>query len=83
MMDALPRFSIASSPSPEISSVKRVQRAHWMQRSRSRTTYSEIGTAFGKCRFSSMKRVTPGPYWNVMFCNGHSPPRSQIGQSSG
>ena len=63
MMAALPRFSMASSPSPEISSVKRVQRAHWMQRSRSRTTYSEIGTALGKWRFSSMNRVTPGPYW--------------------
>ncbi len=47
--------------SPATSSAKRVQRAHWMQRSRSISTSGERGVGLSQCRFSSMKRVSPGP----------------------
>ena len=38
---------------------------------------------FSKWRFSSMKRLSPGPWLNAWSCSGHSPPLSQTGQSSG
>ena len=38
---------------------------------------------FSKWRFSSTKRVSPGPWARVWSCSGHSPPLSQTGQSSG
>ena len=71
------------SGSPEISAAKRVQRTHWMQRSRSSSTRSEIGIGFAKWRFSSMYRDSRGPNARVRSWSGHSPPRSQTGQSSG
>ena len=47
--------------SPATSSAKRVQRLHWMHRSRSNSTSSEMGMGFSKWRFSSTKRDSPGP----------------------
>ena len=78
-----PRSPKSMSGSPAISAAKRVQRPHWMQRSRSRSTRSLIGTGFSKWRFSSTKRDSPGPNARVWSCSGHSPPRSHTGQSSG
>ncbi len=56
-----PRNRNANSASPEISSVNRTQRPHWMHRSRSRVTYSDSGYALGRCRFISMNRLVDGP----------------------
>ena len=78
-----PRSPKSMSGSPAISAAKRVQRPHWMQRSRSSSTSSLIGIGFSKCRFSSTKRDSPGPNASVWSCSGHSPPRSHTGQSSG
>ena len=78
-----PRSPKLISASPAISSAKRVQRPHWMQRSRSSRTSSEIGIGFSQWRFSSTKRDSPGPNASVVSCSGHSPPRSHTGQSSG
>ena len=78
-----PRSTKSISGSPAISSAKRVQRPHWMQRSRSSSTRSLIGIGFAKWRFSSTKRDSPGPNASVWSCSGHSPPRSHTGQSSG
>ena len=54
-----------------------------MQRSRSRAIVGEIGIGFSKVRFGNVFRVTGGPQRNVRSWSGHSPPLSQIGQSSG
>ena len=78
-----PRSPKSISGSPAISAAKRVQRPHWMQRSRSRSTRSLIGIGFSKWRFSSTKRDSPGPNASVWSWSGHSPPRSHTGQSSG
>ena len=56
-----PRPAKSIWASPATSSAKRVQRAHWMQRSRSSRTRSEMGIGFSKWRFSSTKRLSPGP----------------------
>ena len=40
---------------------KRTQRPHWMQRSRSSSTNSEMGVGLAQCRFSSRNRLSPGP----------------------
>ena len=42
-----------------------------------------MAMGFSKWRFSSTKRLSPGPYASVWSCSGHSPPLSQTGQSSG
>jgi hypothetical protein len=42
-----------------------------------------MGIGFSKCRFSSMKRLSPGPWLNAWSWRGHSPPLSHTGQSSG
>ncbi len=47
--------------SPATSSAKRVHRLHWMHRSRSSSTSSEMGIGFSKWRFSSTNRDSPGP----------------------
>src|SRR4029079_12018002 len=51
-----PRSPKSMSGSPAISAANRVQRPHWMQRSRSSSRRSLIGTGFSKWRFSSTKR---------------------------
>ena len=56
-----PRKRNASCESPEISSVKRTHRPHWMHRSRSSVTYWLSGNALGRCRFISTKRLVEGP----------------------
>ena len=56
-----PRPAKSICASPATSAAKRVQRAHWMQRSRSSSTRSEMAMGFSKWRFSSMKRLSPGP----------------------
>ena len=71
------------SGSPATSLANRVQRSQRMQRSRSSSTRSLTGIGFSKCRFSSTKRLSPGPYDIVWSCSGHSPPLSHTGQSSG
>ncbi len=54
-----PRKSIWASPA--ISAAKRTQRPHWMHRSRSNSTSSEIGMGLAQWRFSSRNRLSPGP----------------------
>ena len=79
-----PRCSNPITASSAISSWKRTQRPHWMQRSRSRYISSPNGRCLKKCFFSSYrKRLLPEPYSMVRFCSGHSPPLSQTGQSNG
>ncbi len=69
--------------SPAICSEKRVQRWHNTQRSRSSSTLDEIAMGLGKVRLTSRKRESARPLLIAWFCSGHSPPLSQIGQSSG
>ena len=69
--------------SPAISSEVLVHLVQEMQRSRSSSTWVEIGTGLAKVRFSSMNLVSPWPLDMAWFCSGHSPPLSHIGQSSG
>ena len=69
--------------SPAICSEKRVQRWHSTQRSRSSSTSEEIAIGLAKVRFVSRKRDSARPLLIAWFCSGHSPPLSQIGQSSG
>ena len=69
--------------SPLISSQNRVHRAQSTHRSRSRFTSGERGIGFSKMRFGSVYRLSPGPNAIAWSWSGHSPPRSQIGQSSG
>ena len=38
---------------------------------------------FRNVRLTSTNRLSPGPNLSVLSCSGHSPPLSQIGQSSG
>jgi len=78
-----PRPNKSMKPSPGVSSQKRVHRAQRMQRSRSRFTRGDRGMGLRKVRFASLKRLSPGPYCSAWSCSGHSPPRSQMGQSSG
>ena len=69
--------------SPAICAANRVQRAHEMQRSRSSSTCVDSGIGLGNVRFGPSKRVSPRPLDIAWFCSGHSPPLSQMGQSSG
>ena len=78
-----PRLIMTSCGSSAMSFMNRTQSWHMMQRSRSSTICGPICRRFWKRRFSSTKRVTPGPNLKVRFCKGHSPPLSQMGQSSG
>ena len=78
-----PRPAKSICASPATSAANRVQRAHCMQRSRSSSTRSEMAMGFSKWRFSSMNRLSPGPYASVWSWSGHSPPLSHTGQSSG
>ena len=78
-----PRSAKSIWASPATSAAKRVQRAHWMQRSRSSSTSSDRAMGFSQWRFSSTKRLSPGPNVRVWSWRGHSPPLSHTGQSSG
>ena len=78
-----PRSAKSMKGSPATSSAKRVQRAHWMQRSRSSSTRGPISMGLAQCRFSSTKRLSPGPCDIAWSWRGHSPPLSQTGQSRG
>ena len=69
--------------SPAISRENRVQRWQSTQRSRSSSTCVEIGSGFGNVRLVSTNRDSVRPCASAWFCSGHSPPLSQIGQSSG
>ena len=69
--------------SPAICSEKRVQRWQSTQRSRSSSTFELIAIGFGNVRLVSWKRESARPLLIAWFCSGHSPPLSQIGQSSG
>ena len=69
--------------SPAICAENRVQRWQSTQRSRSSSTCVEIGIGFGNVRLCSTKRESLRPCAIAWFCSGHSPPLSQIGQSSG
>ena len=57
----------------------------WHSTQRSRSSRISVDTAMGlvKTRFGSRSRVSAAPLAIVWFCSGHSPPLSQIGQSSG
>ena len=69
--------------SPAISSENRVQRWQRMQRSRSSSTWLEMWIGFSYSRLCSWKRESTRPLDIAWFCSGHSPPLSQVGQSSG
>jgi len=69
--------------SPLTWSQNRVHRAHSTHRSRSSATSGDSGSGFRYVRFGSTYRLSPGPNASAWSCSGHSPPRSQIGQSSG
>jgi hypothetical protein len=78
-----PRSWKVSLPSSATSWLKRTQRKHAMQRSRSRVISPLRSSGLGKWRLGSTKRLWPGPNRNVRSCSGHSPPLSHTGQSSG
>ena len=78
-----PRSMKSMKASPAISSEVRTHRVQEMQRSRSSSTWVEIGTGLSKVRLSSANLVSPWPEDMAWFCSGHSPPLSHIGQSSG
>ncbi len=69
--------------SPEIWSENRVHRWHSTQRSRSSRIWAEIEMGLGKVLLTPRYRDSPRPSAIAWFCSGHSPPLSQIGQSSG
>ncbi len=69
--------------SPAICSENRVQRWQSTQRSRSSSTSVEIGMGLANVRLVSTNRDSVRPELIAWFCSGHSPPLSQIGQSSG
>ena len=77
-----PRPMAPSSSTPATSVMNRTQRVQWMQRvmwvlMRGPRYFSSTARLF------SSKRVTPLPKAMAWSCRSHSPPWSQIGQSSG
>ncbi len=78
-----PRSTSSMNGSPATWAANRVQRAQEMQRSRSRSTWVDNGIGLGNVRLGPSKRDSPRPLDIAWFCSGHSPPLSQIGQSSG
>lgn len=78
-----PRSISSIIGSPAIWLLNRVQRAHSTHRSRSSSTWVEMGTGFSYVRFFPSKRDSAPPCDIAWFCSGHSPPLSQTGQSSG
>ena len=78
-----PRLFRSSWLEPEMSCVKRVQRQQRMQRSASKMMCSPRIFRFGRLTLGSRSRLPPPRRLYVTSCNGHSPPLSQIGQSSG
>ena len=81
---AEPRSSRSMNWSPAIWSENRVQRWHSTQRSRSSRISRGDRDRLGERPASRRRsRESGGPLAIVWFCSGHSPPLSQIGQSSG
>ena len=78
-----PRSLRVIKASDAICSENRVQRAQRTQRSRSSSTDEEILIGFSKVRLYPSRRASARPLLIAWFCNGHSPPLSQTGQSSG
>ncbi len=78
-----PRICRSMNSSPAISLENRVQRWHRMQRSRSSRISVEIASGLANVRLTSTNRLVPRPLLIAWFCRGHSPPLSQVGQSSG
>src|SRR3972149_5343415 len=78
-----PRPNPFNASSPATIAPKRTQRQQRMQRSRSSTSTDPSETGLAKSRFSSTNRLRPGPEGKGWSCSGHSPPLSQMGQSSG
>ncbi len=78
-----PRKAKSMSASPATSLANRVQREHWMQRSRSSSTSGPISVGLAQWRFSSTNRLSPGPWESAWSWSGHSPPLSHTGQSRG
>src|SRR5712672_52585 len=77
-----PRPIAPSSGTPATSVAKRTQRVHWMQR------FIEVFTRAPRylsstARLFSRNRLLSTPYAMAWSCRSHSPPWSQIGQSSG
>src|SRR5882757_9744638 len=77
-----PRPVAPISGTPQTSAAKRTQRVHWMQR------FIEVLTSAPRylsstARLFSWKRLESTPYAMAWSCRSHSPPWSQIGQSSG
>ncbi len=67
---------------PAISAPKRTQRVQWMQRVMSVDTSGPRFLSL-TMRLRSVKRETSPPKPIARSCSSHSPPWSQIGQSSG
>ena len=78
-----PRSMKSMKASPAISSEVRTHLVQEMQRSRSSSTWVEIGTGLSKVRLASVNLDSPWPLDMAWFCSGHSPPLSHMGQSSG
>ena len=77
-----PRPVAPSSCRPAISAVKRTQRVQWMQRVMSVEISGPRFLSF-TTRLRSSKREDALPNPSARSCSSHSPPWSQIGQSSG
>jgi hypothetical protein len=73
---------VTSSCTPAISWPKRTQRVQWMQRVMSVETSGPRSWS-ATTRLRSAKRATSRPKPMARSCSSHSPPWSQIGQSSG
>jgi len=73
---------VPSSWSPPTSCVKRTHRVQWMQRVMSVETSGPMLVSL-TTRLASLKRPTPRPKPIARSCSSHSPPWSQMGQSSG
>ncbi len=62
--------------------MKRMQRVQWMQRFM-KVLMSGPMYFSSTARLFSWKREPPGPNMSAWSCRSHSPPWSQMGQSSG
>ena len=77
-----PRPVAPSSGMPATSSPNRTHRVQWMQRVMS-VAISGPRSLSSTARLRSLNRETSPPYPIATSCSSHSPPWSQIGQSSG
>ncbi len=77
-----PRPVVPSSWMPAMSWPNRTQRVQWMHRVMSVETSGPISLSF-TTRLRSLNRAASRPNPMARSCSSHSPPWSQMGQSSG